>query len=177
MLLLQAQAFRPPLSSEQVSSGLEPCCLQPGPAQGRSFSLPHLPGPHSACFLGSTHIDTHTHIHRDTYTHTHMPPASSRERDLHAPPQAHSCPPVGLGSRDNTGDHSPFPSFQSSITSPGSSCLGGGLARALQTSTSALLHDAGLTPAAARSSLAALKGLEASAPLFWPQLLSLSVRG
>ena len=106
----------------------------------------------------------------------HMPPASSRQRDPHAPPRAHSCPPVGLGSRDNTGDRSPFPSFHPSITSPESSCLGSVLSRALQTVISALLRDAGLTPAAPRSSLAALKRLEMPTPLFWPRLLSLCQR-
>ena len=176
MLLLRAQASGPhsALSRVPVGSMLPTAVTRPGP-----FLLPASSSWSSLCLPPGiyAHIYTHTHIHRDTYTHTHMLPASSRERDPHAPPQAHSCPPVGLGSRDNTGDHSPFPSFQPSITSPGSSCLGGGLARALQTSTSALLHDAGLTPAAARSSLAALKGLEMPTPLFWPQLLSLSVRG
>ena len=116
------------------------------------------------------------YVHRHTHTHIHMPPASSRQRDPRAPPRAHSCPPVGLGSRDNTGDRSPFPSFHPSIASPESSCLGGGLSRALPTLISALLHDTGLIPAAPRSSLAALKRLEMPTPLFWPRLLSLCQR-
>ena len=131
------------------------------PASSSWSSLCPLPGIYA-------HRHTHTHIHRDT--HIHMPPAASRERDPHAPPRARLCPPVGLGSRDNTGDHSLFPSFHPSIASPESSCLGGGLSRALPTLISALLHDTGLIPAAPRSSLAALKRLEMPTPLLMFQV-------